>query len=163
GRPRLAAAPGRSGSRRPLRLPRPRPSRRPVCGPGGGGIPPGPHKGGGRGAPRPGPGSERPPGQRPCSATAPPPRGPRAPPRPARAGRVARARPWLEPLEDRTLPSGWPPAGTVLSVAAPNEPLDQALSVGTLDTAGTVGATGTLGKGPAGAADVQWFQFTLSG
>jgi hypothetical protein len=48
-------------------------------------------------------------------------------------------------------------------VAAPNETLDQARVLpGPLDQQGPVLASGALGNGPAGAADVQWFQFTLS-
>jgi hypothetical protein len=46
----------------------------------------------------------------------------------------------------------------------PNETLEQAGAnpLGDLDTVGTIDAVGAIGTGPAGNADVQWFQFTLS-
>jgi hypothetical protein len=75
---------------------------------------------------------------------------------------AARPRPRLEVLEDRCLlsSSGW---ASTLTVPAPTETLDQAQVLpGALDQQGPVLATGTLGNGPAGAADVQWFQFTLT-
>jgi hypothetical protein len=47
----------------------------------------------------------------------------------------------------------------------PNETLDRAEQspLGDLDAAGSVSAAGAIGTGPDGAADVQWFEFTLSG
>jgi methionine-rich copper-binding protein CopC len=64
------------------------------------------------------------------------------------------ARMSIEPLEVRWLPSGWP------LVVAPNETIDKAQDLGTLSQ--RVETLGSIGNGPAGAADVTWYHFSLT-
>jgi hypothetical protein len=77
----------------------------------------------------------------------------------------------IEALELRSLPSAsWPYAWAPLVAPPGHDTLDQAIVLGALNTP-TVGpavvqwydqAAGTIGAGPAGAADVDWFSFTLT-
>jgi hypothetical protein len=67
---------------------------------------------------------------------------------------------YVEPLELRSLPSGGPPAPPTLEVH-PDDTLDQAAGLGTLNPGGSLQAAGVIGDGTAGAADVDWYQFTL--
>jgi methionine-rich copper-binding protein CopC len=60
----------------------------------------------------------------------------------------------IEALEARWLPSGWP-----LDVE-PNETIDQAHDLGTLSQPAR--ASGSIGNGPSGAADVAWYHFSLA-
>ena len=48
-----------------------------------------------------------------------------------------------------------------VSASAPAETVDVAQSPGELSVGLTAGASGTIGVGPAGAADVAWYHFTL--
>jgi methionine-rich copper-binding protein CopC len=64
------------------------------------------------------------------------------------------ARPSIERLEVRWLPSASP------LVVAPNETVDQAQDLGTLSQ--PVEASGSIGNGPDGAADVTWYHFSLA-
>jgi hypothetical protein len=87
----------------------------------------------------------------------------RSPRRPSRTGR--RLRFALEELEPRCLLSGgpWPPGFQPLPESGTNETLDRAQDLQLLNAGGQVGATGTIGASPAGAADVDFYQFTLGG
>jgi methionine-rich copper-binding protein CopC len=60
----------------------------------------------------------------------------------------------VEPLECRWLPSAAP------LVVQPNETIDLARDLGTLNQPAT--ALGSIGGGPAGAADVTWYHFQLA-
>ena len=64
------------------------------------------------------------------------------------------ARPSIEPLEGRWLPSG------VSLVIKPNETIDQSQNLGTLSQ--PVDILGSIGNGPNGAADVTWYHFSLA-
>ena len=52
-----------------------------------------------------------------------------------------------------------PTAASLLEVE-PNETIDQAQDLGTLNQ--PVEVSGSIGNGPAGAADVTWFHFSLT-
>jgi hypothetical protein len=71
----------------------------------------------------------------------------------------------LESLEGRSLlsASGSSSLGTAQVQLEPAETLDQAQLLGDLTTEPQLGAVGTIGNGPDGAADVAWFSFTLDG
>ena len=73
-----------------------------------------------------------------------------------------RTRPGLEPLETRFLLSGNPPPGphNLVAEAEPNDTLDQAQLLGQLTRPTEV--VGAIGNSPAGAADVDWYAFTLA-
>src|SRR5580692_10911734 len=70
----------------------------------------------------------------------------------------------LEALESRRLLATGvlPPTAHLITALGHAETLDVAQSVGTLDSLGEIQVEGSIGNGPAGAADVQWFQFSLS-
>src|SRR5579872_4734409 len=82
-----------------------------------------------------------------------------------RAPRLS-SRPWpsrrtatllrVERLESRTLM-----AAPVAATDLPNETLVNALGLGHLSSGTEVVEQGSLGNGPAGAADVEWYSFTL--
>jgi hypothetical protein len=86
----------------------------------------------------------------------------RRPARPRRSPRgTARSR--VESLEVRNLLAtllgpGYPPP---LSEVEPNDVVTRAQDLGTLDTA-PAAVAGAIGHGPAGAADVDWYQFELT-
>lgn len=80
----------------------------------------------------------------------------RASRRRGRRSAVVRLR--LEQLESRCLLSGF----AVLFAREPNDTLDAAQALGNLTAAGSVAVVGQVGNGTAGAADVDWFQFTLT-
>jgi hypothetical protein len=50
---------------------------------------------------------------------------------------------------------------TLGDVQVPNETLDQAVELGTINSGTEVVGQGSLGTGPAGAADVEWYSFVL--
>ncbi len=66
---------------------------------------------------------------------------------------------YVEPLETRSLLSG---NSMALLAPVPHETLDQAAILGTLNAGGTLQTAGAIGQGPDGAADVDWYQFTLN-
>src|SRR4051812_49776548 len=68
----------------------------------------------------------------------------------------------VEPLESRSLMASLV-GGSFLGIDAgiPNETLDQAVLLGDLNTSPAILSHGSLGDGPAGHADVEWYQFTL--
>ena len=70
----------------------------------------------------------------------------------------------IEPLEARTLLAilGPVPPPPPVSYSPPNETLDQARNLGDLSAEGSGAVLGSIGPGPAGAADVDWSSFTLS-
>src|SRR4051812_34900031 len=80
-------------------------------------------------------------------------------------------RPWLEPLEARIVLSG---VLAPVAEAEANNTLDQAQLLGELTTSAGVNVVrlngsdslaeihGTIGNGTAGAADVDWYRFTLT-
>jgi hypothetical protein len=74
-------------------------------------------------------------------------------------------RPSFESLEERSLPAvtPWPGLFAPVTEAVPAETLDRALELGTLDRTGRAADVGAIGTGPAGAADVAWYRFTLAG
>ena len=80
-----------------------------------------------------------------------------------RSGRRKILGPFLEFLERRqvlallSFPAGLNPVSEV----QPNETVDRAQTLGDLSVSPVVGATGTIGNGPAGAADVAWYHFTI--
>jgi hypothetical protein len=65
----------------------------------------------------------------------------------------------------RSLPSvtAWPGLLRPLAETEPNDTLDQAQDLGNLTLSARGEAVGTIGNGPAGAADVDWYRFTLDG
>ena len=69
------------------------------------------------------------------------------------------ARPSIELLESRWVPSASSPASS-FSVIEPNETIDQAYDLGGLNQPADV--VGSVGNGPAGAADVTWYEFELT-
>jgi len=69
-------------------------------------------------------------------------------------------RPRLEPLESRDLLSG---AGVMpVPETEPNDTLAQAQPLGPLDNLTATPIVGVIGNSPAGAADVDWYQFTVT-
>ena len=78
-------------------------------------------------------------------------------PRPWRRRRGSK-RPSIEALEGRSLLNAPSPAGE-LAAFPPNETIDQAWDLGALSQPSTV--LGSVGTGPAGAADVTWYHFQL--
>jgi hypothetical protein len=68
-------------------------------------------------------------------------------------------RPGLEQLETRNLLSGPTPIPEV----EPNDSLNLAQSIGALDNTTAIPIVARIGNGAAGAADVDWYSFTLSG
>ncbi len=81
-------------------------------------------------------------------------------PRPRRMARprgVARLS--IEVLEVRWLLNASPTAASLIDVE-PNETIDQAQDLGTLTQ--PVEVSGSIGNGPAGAADVTWYHFSLT-
>src|SRR5579862_736611 len=70
----------------------------------------------------------------------------------------------VEELEGRFLPNGgpWPTGFQPVAAAGTNVTLDKAQDFQTLTTGSLLGATGTIGDGPAGAADVAYYRFTLA-
>jgi hypothetical protein len=73
-------------------------------------------------------------------------------------------RPWLEPLEVRTLLDATTAAPLVpLQVEKePNDTLDLAQDVGTLNGTQPMHVQGAIGNSPTGAADVDWYQFEIA-
>jgi hypothetical protein len=71
----------------------------------------------------------------------------------------------VEALEDRSLPSvtSWPGLTNPVLSVEPNDTLDVAQGLGALSGNVQVGAVGTIGDGSAGAADVDWYSFSLAG
>jgi hypothetical protein len=69
----------------------------------------------------------------------------------------------LEPLELRQLMATSPLAATSVSLVEmePNDTLDVAQKVGDLSTVPSIQVLGRIGTSPAGAADVDWYEFTL--
>jgi hypothetical protein len=68
----------------------------------------------------------------------------------------------VEPLESRRLLSAVPTPG--LSLLGPNDPgdtLDHAAALGDLSVASSARVDAAIGDSPAGAADVDWYAFTL--
>jgi hypothetical protein len=78
---------------------------------------------------------------------------------PRRTSRPRRARLRLEGLESRCLLSA---PGSLSPDALFHETLDAALDLNTLGVGARVTAAGTIGAGPEGAADVNWYQFAVS-
>src|SRR5581483_9935955 len=74
--------------------------------------------------------------------------------RPRRPVLACRRRPRLEELELRNLLSAGP--GTDF-----HETIDHALDLSVLDSGGPLAESGTIGNGPDGAADINYYQFTL--
>src|SRR5262249_2671369 len=74
--------------------------------------------------------------------------------------------PGIEQLEARTVTTvaTWPGLINPRPEAEPNDTLDLSLKypLGDLSTSGRADVVGTIGNSPAGAADVDWFSFTLS-
>src|SRR5262249_10205191 len=68
------------------------------------------------------------------------------------------------PLEERSLLSAgnWPGLFNPLVEVEANDVLDRANDLGTLSNPGRAEAVGTIGDGAAGAADVDWYRFTLA-
>src|SRR5262245_10189224 len=81
-------------------------------------------------------------------------------PRPRPLRRNA-ARPRLERLEFRSLMAASAGAG-VAPVVVPHETLDQAAELGLISPGVSLGEAGSIGDGPDGAADVDWYTFTLN-
>ncbi len=73
----------------------------------------------------------------------------------------ATARLYIEQLEQRMLPAGWPGLTNPIVEVEPNDTLDQAQSLGDLTLSGKGQVVGTIGSGATGAADVDWYSFTL--
>ena len=75
-------------------------------------------------------------------------------------GRLWPAAEWLE---GRQVPAtlSFPSGLTPIVESQPTETVDRANDLGTLGGTQLAGATGTIGVGPAGAADVSWYHFTL--
>ena len=71
----------------------------------------------------------------------------------------------VESLEARSLlsASGTDGLAGSQSLAEPNPTADQALVLGDLSIDPQAQVDGTIGNGPAGAADVDWYSFTLDG
>jgi hypothetical protein len=67
----------------------------------------------------------------------------------------------LEVLEDRCVPTVLTGIPAPLVEVEPNDTLLQAQSLGDLTHQPQTAVLGTIGNGPAGAADVDWYQFTL--
>src|SRR5437899_2924290 len=82
----------------------------------------------------------------------------------SRGSRRRPVRPGLELLETRTLPSAvtWPGLSQPLPETEPNDTADRALDLGVLGGQQRGEAVGTIGNGSAGAADVDWYSFTLA-
>src|SRR5262245_47891853 len=74
--------------------------------------------------------------------------------------RSARVRPSFEALEGRNLLSGPATALTPLE-ARPDDTLNAAADLGALTPGSPVRSDGIIGDSPAGAADVDWYQFTV--
>ncbi len=72
---------------------------------------------------------------------------------------------WLvaESLERRQIPAllYFPAGVTLITESVPNETVDVAQPLGDLSVNPAVGTRGTIGDGPAAAADVAWYHFTL--
>src|SRR3954451_73120 len=69
----------------------------------------------------------------------------------------------LEALEARSLPSAnWPGLLHPVTEHEVNDTVDVALDLGDINSGQRGEAVGTIGNSPAGAADVDWYQFTLS-
>jgi methionine-rich copper-binding protein CopC len=84
---------------------------------------------------------------------------------PHRSSRLrTRTRLNVESLEARSLPSstGWPGLHNPLFEVQPNDTLDLAQSLGNLSVARQGQVVGVIGNGPAKAADVDWYSFTLT-
>jgi hypothetical protein len=73
------------------------------------------------------------------------------------------ARPQVEVLETRQLLAAttWPGLLQPVAVTGAHETLDRAWTLGDLSNTPQAAAVGTLGSGPAGAADVNWYSFSL--
>jgi len=69
----------------------------------------------------------------------------------------------LETLEPRTLPANNSLTAGLAPIleTEPNDTIDQAQSLGNLNTQGQVTVDGTIGRGTSGAADIDWYRFTL--
>ncbi len=69
----------------------------------------------------------------------------------------------LESLELRQLLAGSPLTASTVSLVEvePNDTVDVAQNVGDLSESPSVQVLGAIGNGPAGAADVDWYEFTL--
>lgn len=74
------------------------------------------------------------------------------------------ARPFFEELESRALPATvpWPGLSNPIVEAEGNDTLNLANDLGSASATGRLEAVGTIGDSPAGAADVDWFKFTLT-
>ncbi len=77
--------------------------------------------------------------------------------RPRRAARLH-----VESLEDRSLPAAWPGLVAPVDEAGPNDVLGQAQGLGDLTAASRGEAVGAVGNEATGAADVDWYTFTLT-
>ncbi|HEX5270620.1 MAG TPA: hypothetical protein VFW33_09050, partial [Gemmataceae bacterium] len=75
---------------------------------------------------------------------------------PRREPRPRQTRPHIEGLEPRCLLSVAPAANALF-----HETLDAALPLGAVVLGGRAQASGAIGGGPAGAADVSWYKFSL--
>src|ERR1043166_5604066 len=69
----------------------------------------------------------------------------------------------VESLESRCLPAllTWPSSLEPVAEVEPNDTLDRAQDLGNLSDNGPFGVRGAIGNGSAGAADVDWYRFTL--
>src|SRR4051812_41383769 len=87
----------------------------------------------------------------------------RAPGRRSRPGRMGLVTPAAESLERRQVPAllGFPAGVVPVSGLPPTETVDRALDLGDLGASRAAGAIGAIGAGPAAAADVAWYHFTL--
>src|SRR5437016_4158087 len=81
----------------------------------------------------------------------------------ARRRRRHAALPRVESLESRSLMASLI-GGTldVIDAGIPNETLDQAVLLGDLNSSPGIESHGSIGGGPAGNADVEWYSFTLA-
>jgi hypothetical protein len=77
-----------------------------------------------------------------------------------RTRRHAGSRLRMESLEGRSLLATLLPA-VPLTGPVPNETLDQAINLGDLSNGQEVAVPGSIGNGPYGGADVEWYGFTL--
>jgi hypothetical protein len=83
-------------------------------------------------------------------------------PRRGCSGRVLRPRGLsLEFLEPRTLPTNNALAPGPILEMEPNDTIDQAQSLGNLNTPGRAEIDGTIGRGSSGRSDVDWYEFSL--
>jgi hypothetical protein len=65
----------------------------------------------------------------------------------------------LEPLESRTLLTGF--SGPLALEVEPNDTIERAQDLGDLNAGRQRAVSGTIGRGGSGAADVDWYRFSL--